>query len=426
MSNQTTMATNNTKSNFGSKGWLMIVFAGIMFYFYSGFCTDGLNIIVTNFAISHNLEVASVLAITTPAAWFGILGSIVWAVFADRTTLRLTLLVTSLLGGASFMLYGMANSITGFFIITSLVNFMGMGFTFTVANSLMAKWFPVKKGLALGWATMGQNLASATFVPLFLLILHKISLQGSFYTMGIILIIAGIAGWFVVRDTPEELGCSPDNGEFTSEEIEANLKELQNYKSPWTPTKLITNKQIWLIGLGFGIYILVTVALISQLIPRLMASNWPIEKATGMMSVAAILGLIGSYGTGWLDQKIGTKSASILYGVWYLIALILCAIPNPSNLVIYASIFFTGIGIGGVGNLFPSMATTVFGRFDFIRSMAVLNPITGVVRSFAFTILAFGIVKLGGYCGAYAIIAVLDVIGIFLVSRIDPTCIGKE
>lgn len=426
MSNQMAMATNNTKSNFGSKGWLMIVFAGIMFYFYSGFCTDGLNIIVTNFAMSHDLEVPQVLAITTPAAWFGIVGSIVWAIFADKKSLRLTLLVTSCIGGISFMLYSFVHTITGFFIITSLVNFMGMGFTFTVANSLMAKWFPIKKGLALGWATMGQNVASATFIPLFLLIMHKLSLNGSFVIMGAVLFAVGIIGWFVVRDTPEELGCAPDNGEFTKAEIEANLKEMQEYSSPWTPVKLVSNKQIWLIGLGYGIYILVTVALISQLIPRLMASNWPIEKATAMMSIAAILGLVGSYGTGWLDQKIGTKTASIIYGVWYLFALVLCAIPNPNDMVIYASIFFTGIGIGGIGNLFPSMAATVFGRYDFIRSMSVLNPITGIVRSFAFVILAFGMVKLGGYSGAYAIIAALDVLGILLVSRIDDTCIGKH
>ena len=221
------------------------------------------------------------------------------------------------------------------------------------------------------------------------------------------------------------MGCTPDNGSFTQEEIEANLKELQSYRSPWTPAKLLANKQIWLIGLGFGIYILVTVSLISQLIPRLTAAGWTEVKATGMMTVAAVLGLVGSYATGWLDQKIGTRKAFIIYGLWYLAALILCALP-ASDPVLYASIFFIGIGIGGVGNLFPSMTATVFGRFDFVRAMGVLNPITSIVRSFAFVLLAFGLQRLGGYSGSYAIIAVVDVIGILLVSRIDDNCIGKR
>ncbi len=415
----------DTRSNFGSKGWLMIIYAGILFYFYAGTCTDGLNIIVRNFAAAHNLEMHRLLALTTPACWAGLAGAVLWAWFVDKFGTRKGALVTGIIGGICFMLYGAVSTERGFFIVTALVNFMGMGFCHTVANALMAKWFPMKKGLALGWATMGQNLASATFIPLLILFITLVSLNGSFYLMGGMLAAVGIIGWFLIRDTPEEMGCAPDNGSFTKEEIEANLKEIREYNSLWTPKKLVANKQIWLIGIGFGIYILVTVSLISQMIPRLIGSGFSELKATGMMTTAAICGLLGSYATGWLDQKIGTKKASIIYGFWYLIALVLCALP-AKTFTLYGSVIFIGVGIGGIGNLFPSMASTVFGRFDFVRAMGVLNPITSIVRSFAFIIIAFGLSKLGGYAGAYAIIAVLDVIAIIIISRIDSTCIGKR
>ena len=415
----------NTKSNFGAKGWLMIFFAGVMLYFYAGFCTDGLNVIVGNFAGAHGLDSAYILGLATPASWAGLIGSVLWAWFVNKLGTRTGILVTGILGGISFMLYGVVSTAAGFFLVTALVNFMGMGFAYTCANTLMASWFPMKKGLALGWSTMGQNLASATFIPLLQFFMYKFSLNGSFYAMGILLVIFSALGFLMVRNNPEELGCAPDNGTFTKEELEANLREIQEYKSPWTPGKLLVNRQIWLIGLGFGIYILVTVSLISQLIPRLTSSGWSEGKATGMMTIAAILGLVGSYATGWLDQKLGTRKVSMLYGAWYLVALILCILP-ANDVTLYASIFFIGIGIGGVGNLFPSMAATVFGRFDFVRAMGVLNPITSIMRSFAFVILSFGLSRLGGYAGAYAIIAVLDVVGILLVSRIDETCIGKR
>lgn len=424
MNNQSAAAAGSTKSNFGGKGWLMILFSGVMYYFYAGFCSDGLNIIVSSFAGAHALDPAALLAVTTPASWAGLLGAVLWAWFVDRWSARTGLLVTALLGGATFAAYGLVGTLTGFFAVTALVNLMGFGFCHTVANALMARWFPLKKGLALGWATMGQNLASATFIPLFLLFLRLASLSGSFYLMGGLLALAGVIGFLVVRDTPEELGCAPDNGVFTPEELQANLRELQAYQSAWTPARLLRNKQIWLIGMGFGIYILVTVSLISQMIPRLVSCGWGEAKATGMMTVAAVFGLFGSYATGWLDQKLGTRRASVVYGLWYLVALVLCALP-ASEPTLYLSVFFIGVGIGGVGNLFPSMTATVFGRFDFVRAMGVLNPITAIVRSFAFALLAFGLSKLGGYAGAYAIIAVLDLIAIFLVSRIDDTCIGK-
>lgn len=421
----TDQKNNNTKSNFGSWGWLMILFAGLMYFFGSGFRSDGLNVIVGNFAAAHGLDGNQLLALATPASWAGLLGSALWAIFVDWKGTRVGALVTALLGGLSFLLYGVVTTTTGFFLVTAFVNFMVYGFNHTVANALLANWFPMKKGLALGWATMGQNMASAVFVPLFLVFMHSTSLGGAFYLMGGLLALVGVIGFFLIRNNPEERGCAPDNGSFTKEEIEANLRELREYKSPWNAKNLLKNKQIWLIGLSYGLYILVTVSLISQLIPRLMSCGWAEAKATGMMTVAAIFGLLGSYATGWLDQKIGTRKTSVLYGLWYLVALILCILP-ANDVTLYGSIFFIGIGIGGVGNLFPSMASTVFGRFDFVRAMGVLNPITSIVNSFAFVILSFGLSHLGGYSGAYAIIAVLDVVAIVLVSRINETCIGKH
>lgn len=417
--------STSTKSNFGAKGWLMIFVAGLMFYFYAGMCTDGLNTIVTNFANAHGLQEADILSWTTPASWTALIGSVVSSWFVTKKSNRLCMLVTAILGGLSYMLYGLVDNLVGFTIATALANFFGMGYCWTCANALMASWFPSKKGLALGWATMGQNLCSATFVVLLNLFMAWAGLNGSFYIMGLLLIIAGIFSYIVIRDTPEEMGYSPDNGSVPIAELEKAKNEMLAYKSPWTAKALLTNKQIWLIGLGYGLYILCNVSLISQMVPRLILTGPAPNVAIGSMTVAALLGLVGSYGTGWLDQKIGTKRASIVYGLWYLLTLACCIIPSNSLVLAYLSVFCTGIAIGGIGNLFPSMAATVFGRYDFVRAMGVLNPITNIVRSFAFVIVGFGLNRTGNYHLSYGLVAVMCLIGILLISRIDETKIGK-
>lgn len=415
---------SNTKSNFGAKGWLMIFFAGIFFFFYAGFCTDGLNVIVEFFAEEHGLDANYVLGLTTPASWFGMAGAILWAIFAAKKGVRLGALITGILGGICYMLYGVVATATGFFVVTALCNFMGMGYCWTIANALMASWFPTKKGLALGWATMGQNIASASFVAIFIAFMGFAHLNGTFFIYGGILVAAGILAYIFIRNTPEELGCSPDNGQLSPEELKENRRQIEAYKSPWTVKVLLLNKQIWQIGIGYGIYVLVTVSLISRLIPRLIAGGWAPSRAISMMTVAALLGLVGSYATGWLDQKIGPKRTGVLYGLWYLGALICCIVP-ANDIALSLSIFFTGIGIGGIGNLFPSMTATVFGRLDFVRAMGILNPITNIVRSFAFIIISFGLAKLNGYSSAYLIIAVLDIIAIIIIGTMSEKQIGS-
>ena len=421
-----TKTANSTKSNFGAKGWLMILVAGLMFYFYAGMCTDGLNTIVSSFANAHQVDEAALLSMTTPASWVGLLGSVAcsWAIAKFKSN-RVAMLITAVLGGITYMCYGVVTTLAGFTVVTAMANFFGMGYCWTCANALMASWFPTKKGLALGWATMGQNLCSATFVLLLTAFVGWAGLNGSFYIMGGLLIVAGIFSFIVMRDTPEEMGCAPDNGTVTKEELEANRREMEAYKSPWNAKTLLLNKQVWLIGLGFGIFIICNVACISQLIPRLIMAGWAPPKAIASMTVAAVLGLLGSYLTGWLDQKIGTKKASIAYGCWYVVSLITCAIPSNNMYLQYLSVFMIGIAIGGIGNLFPSMTATLFGRYDFVRAMGVLNPITNIVRSFAFIIMGAGLSMTGNYYLAYGMVAVLSVIGIILVACINEKQIGK-
>lgn len=418
-------AARSTKNDFGARGWLMIVISGLCYFFFAAMVNDGLNVIVANFSSEHGLDYNACLASATPAAWFGIIGVAFWTVVVQKLGTRKVGAISLVLGAVSYALYGVVSTVTGFFVVTALVNFMAYGFCNTAAQVMIAHWFPTRKGLALGWATMGTNLSSAVFVPLLMVLVGMGGVNGSFFAVGVLVLITAVIYGLLVRDTPEEYGCTPDNGALTEEEIQANLKEIAEYKSPWTVGKLLTNKQVWLTSLAYGVYILVTVALISQLIPRLTAGGWTQEKATGMMTVAAVLGLLGSYVTGWMDQKIGTKKTSVIYGIWYLAAVLSCCLP-ASDLSMYLSVFLIGIGIGGIGNLFPSMVGNLFNRHDFARALGVMNVITLILRSFAFSILAFGLENLGGFSGAYAIVAGINVVGIICCCLIKDRPVMPE
>lgn len=94
-------------------------------------------------------------------------------------------------------------------------------------------------------------------------------------------------------------------------------------------------------------------------------------------------------------------------------AVLTCCLP-ATDFTLYLSVFFIGIGIGGIGNLFPSMVSNQFNRHDFARALGVMNVISLVIRSFTFSILAFGLERLGGFAGAYGIVAVINAVGIGL------------
>ena len=78
--------------------------------------------------------------------------------------------------------------------------------------------------------------------------------------------------------------------------------------------------------------------------------------------------------------------------------------------------FFVGFGIGGIGNLIPSMIGTCFGRFGFIQANRVIAPINTVIRCAGLIII--GVVGVERLNVSYWIFLVGTVIAILLISRI--------
>ena len=84
-------------------------------------------------------------------------------------------------------------------------------------------------------------------------------------------------------------------------------------------------------------------------------------------------------------------------------------------MTVIASIF-VGFGIGGIGNLIPSIIGTCFGRFGFIRANQLIAPMNTAVRSLALVIIgAIGVDKLNN---AYIVFLICSALAIFLITRI--------
>ena len=295
-------------------------------------------------------------------------------------------------------------------ICSGCTNFYGHICTSTLANS----WFPKKKGLFLGWSTMGLQLSTVAFVAILSWLFSSFGLSGAYFALAIFQVVLAALVFFTVRDTPQELGKYPDNLPMSDEELQHYLAEEKNYVSTLSLGKILTSREVWCVGLGFGIIYMASVGLLSQWVPRLMTLGYEESYAILTLSIASAIGFFGSYAYGWLDMKIGPRKASVAISVNYVLALIFTVLPfHPAFL--YISVFLIGIGIGGVANLVGSLVGTIFGAREFPRVFGIVNTIESAVRVAAYSVLAFGLDILGGYTGAYLLFLVLVMLGTVLL-----------
>ena len=419
---------NMTKSNFGAYGWLMILISGLLFLFCSGNTTDSLNLTVAAFAEKFGFDSNVILGYNTLCGYISIIGITVINRFMTKTGVRNMITVLLLLNGILYFVFANISSVIGYVVIQTINLILGNGYAYVCGTTLMANWFPRKKGLALGWSTIGVQCASFMYLPAMTYMLAKLALSTTLIIFGAMMIALAVLCWIVVRDTPEEKGLTPDNANLSREEVNRLLAAQQNYKHQISVMYCIKNRDVWLIGIVFGILSMCVTAVLSQFIPRCTSYGIDPALAILLMSVSAGIGVPGSYIWGWVDQKVSTKKSIMAICLWFAVSLVLFGFLLPVTPVT-SSLFMIALGAagGGIPNLSASMITTIFGRREYAQAYTVFNPIMTVIRTSSFAVLAFVLsLTSNSYSHAYLVFGILAFVGFVLTAMIRDKAIVDE
>lgn len=414
----------DTKSNFSAKHWWIIIYCLIALFFYTGTTVDGMNITVPAFAAKHGWDYATILGFATLAGFVSIIGQFFFGWVCSKKGAKFTMILCMFLAAASYIFYANAWSIPVYVLGLTLVTVFSSCYAYIGGGALVANWFPKKKGLAMGYTTMGNNFASAFFVPLIAWLIGIMGLTMGMTVIGVVVFLLAILGLFTIRETPEECGETPDNVPRAELKNYFELAEGETYISQFTTSKLLKTKETYLVALVLGLNFLVTVGIMSQLVQRNVSLGFPENSAIAIMTVCALIGVFGSYAWGWIDQKFGTKRSMIAFSLWYAVA-ILC---NVSELMpmVYVSVFMIGIAIGGAANFTTSLTASVFGRHDFKMAYGLIYPLLNVVQQSNFLVNAIALKATGSLRGAYGVYIVLMLLSAFIVSRIDDRKYNKD
>ena len=77
-----------TNSNFGKWGWSMILYTALLYYFWSGIGSDGLNLYPSAFAAMHGWDSNQLLGFATPAGIIAVFGGILFGRMVMKTGRR--------------------------------------------------------------------------------------------------------------------------------------------------------------------------------------------------------------------------------------------------------------------------------------------------------------------------------------------------
>src|SRR5580704_6687653 len=110
----------------------------------------------------------------------------------------------SVLVSAGFLLCTFTYSLPYLFVCYGVLGGIGNSFGYSTVVPVIAKWFPDKRGLAVGLALAGYGGGSAVFGPIAnLWMIPHLGWRATFAAFGLILLVMTMTGAFLLRNPPE-------------------------------------------------------------------------------------------------------------------------------------------------------------------------------------------------------------------------------
>lgn len=387
-----------------------------MFWFYAGMVNDSSNIVAPAVAERLGIPVGNLLNMGTVAAMVGVVFFFVMGAVNQKIGPRVTSFFCLILAGIGYFGMGRANSLAQYAVFLCICTIGAMSAGYIAGGALVTQWFPKKKGIVMGYTTMGHNLATGFFVPMITLLVGRLGIQNAVILPAVLVCILGLAGLLLIRNTPGERGINPDN---VSDEVYRTeyFQEETDEDGGWTVKKLFSRKTFWLVAVASGGYQFVSTVIITQLVVRNQEVGFTQAQAVGIMTILAFAGIAGSWIIGALDQKLGTRKTMIFFGIWYAAALLL-EVTEVRALVIVFLVMFA-ISLGGSANFTTSLPAAVFGRHGFKKVNSVLFPIQALVSSLGFMVNGNVLNATGSLRMSYVIAAAASLVVVVIVLFIN-------
>ncbi len=319
---------------------------------------------------------------------------------------------TGLLGGslvgAGWILAGFAPNITWLTLFYGVIGGAGVGIIYGCPIAVAAKWFPEKKGLAVGLTVMGFGLSALIMAPLMRMMIDmpSVGLMRTFTVLGVVFAVVLLLLSLPMRfpaDGWKPLGWSGQAVRGTSG---ADLSRRQMVRT----SSFYALWGTYTIGCLAGLMAIGISAPVGQQVAQLT----PLMAAISV-SVFAIFNGVGRPIFGWLTDRITPRNAAALSFVLILAASALLYLWGSGRPLVYlVSFSILWMNLGGWLAIAPTATATLFGTLHYGTNYGLIFTSYGIGALLGNTLAGMIHDVLGGYLPVFLPVMALAAAGLVI------------
>jgi MFS family permease len=279
----------------------------------------------------------------------------------DRIAPRWITTVGAVIAACGYILTGFVSTPLVLYISYGLMVGAGAaGMGVVACSSSVSKWFINKRGLAIGFASMGISFGTVTLTPLAGYIVGVFSWRVGLTMLGVITLLMGVmVSQTLMRKTnPEAYGLLPD-GDKKAVIHQSSAPQAVPRISTMTMFK---DSRFWTLAICQGLAVMISMSVFVHQVAY--ATDNGIDKIAAAASLAAIsmTGFMGQFLFGWITDKIKDPKYGSFIGILFMLTgtILLLNVRTVSQLYVCALIY--GFGYGSLAPILPLLVANRFGR----------------------------------------------------------------
>jgi MFS family permease len=354
-------------------GWV-IVAASLVFSFTGAGLFWGASVFVTPMQDELGWSRSAIYLAFTIRALIGIVLSPIIGPVADRAGgAKLMAIGSGVVASVPLLFLSGVTEEWQFMLLFGVLGGIGnWGQAFPTNNALVPKWFVRKRGIVIGWASMGSPIAALGLAPLLALVIDAYGWRATWTIMGVASLALTILPALLLVRQPEDVGLLPDGEPPDNATRATRLPPIQEPSA--TPGEALRDQTFWVLMFGIAIGGLSYTGLPASLVPMMSDRGLPRELAVLSFSLYGLCSMLGRFFWGYFANRHSIRAVIIamcLYGVITtpLFLMLLC----PWALT-YSGIM--GFVIGGAVSLTPLVWPAYYGRTHIGAISGYARPLT--------------------------------------------------
>ncbi len=289
------------------------------------------------------------------------LGSIFVGRMLDRIAPRWITTAGAIIAACGYILTGFVSTPLGLYISYGLMVGAGAaGMGVVACSSSVSKWFINKRGLAIGFASMGISLGTVTLTPLSGYIVGVFSWRVGLMALGVITLMIGIlVSQTLMRKTnPEAYGLLPDGDKITIIHQSSTAQAVHKVST----LTIFKDSRFWTLAICQGLAVMISMSVFVHQVAY--ATDNGIDKMAAAASLAAIsmTGFMGQFLFGWITDRIKDPKYGSFIGILFMLAGTILLLNVHSIFQLYFAALIYGFGYGSLAPILPLLVANRFGR----------------------------------------------------------------